>query len=624
MRCMRRALLWILAIACFVLVPTRADARPGRDRIVRLRAAIAEVLRREGVPGVGLALVDREGVIWAGGVGTADLEGVRPVGDDTLFRVASITKSFVALGVARLHEQGRLDLDAPVARLLPDVEMRNRWADQAPVTLAHLLEHTAGFDDMHLDEHWGEGGEQMSLADVLARNPRSRTSRWRPGTRFSYANPGYTVAAAAIERITGERYQDVLRREVFGPLGIEDAHLGVNDAIAGRLSDGHIAPDKTTLYTSIYHHPAGALITSPSELAKLVHHWLVRSDAVVGPEMLARIERSGTVPFDPRAIDYGLGNYGDVVHPSPCRGHDGGLPGYISTYRYCPDAGVGYVMLLNGTHSRRAYVEIRRLLFDALTEDQFFRPPPPRYPTDEELDRATGFYGFANPRHEIVGFIERLVTGFEIVREGDHLVMRPLVGDPVPLVPTADGGFRLPGESGTTIRFTQDRGGDDVLVVHWMYLERGSAWLARLELRAVRAAMQIMLTSALGLFLWLVLLLPARRYFPESIDPRDAILCAWPGLASLAFYGFIAIVQAVPIETLMTRNAVTMTLCALTIAFPFFTGIGMAASLRALDLRDLSARSIWPAAALLASSTCFGITIWLLLNGVIGLRTWSY
>jgi hypothetical protein len=74
----------------------------------------------------------------------------------------------------------------------------------------------------------------------------------------------------------------------------------------------------------------------------------------------------------------------------------------------------------------------------------------------------------------------------------------------------------------------------------------------------------------------------------------------------------------------MTRNAVTMTLCALTIAFPLFTGIGVAASLRALDLRDLSARSVWPAAALLASLTCFGMTIWLMVNGIIGLRTWSY
>ena len=623
MRCMRRALLWIVAIACIVLVPARADARPGRDRIVRLRAAIAEVLRREGVPGVGLALVDREGVIWAGGVGTADLEGVRPVGDDTLFRVASITKSFVALGVARLHERGRLDLDAPVTPLLPDVEMRNRWADEAPVTLAHLLEHTAGFDDMHLDEYWGEGGEQMSLRDVLARNPRSRASRWRPGTRFSYANPGYTVAAAAIERVTGERYQDVLRREVFAPLGIDDAHLGVTPAIAGRLSDGHIAPDEATHYTSIYHHPAGALITSPSELAKLVHHWLVRSDAVVGPEMLARIERSGTLPFDARAIDYGLGNYGDVMHPSPCRGHDGGLPGYISAYRYCPDAGVRYVMLLNGTHSLRAYVEIRRLLFEALTEGREFAPPPRRDPSPEELDRLTGFYAFVNPRHELVGFIERLVGGVNVVREDGQLFLRPLMGGRVPLVPTADGGFRFPGDHGTTIRFAEDREGDDTLVAGWMQFERGSLLLARAKLQAVQAALQIMQYTVVVFVLWVLLLL-ARPAIGRAVQAKEIALLSPPALASFAFFAFIVIVQSVPVETLMTRNGVTMTLCALTVAYAMFSGIGVATSLLALTREGSSQRKLVRVFAMLASSTCFAMTMWLLFNGVIGLRTWSY
>jgi CubicO group peptidase (beta-lactamase class C family) len=623
MRGMKRALWWMLAIACVVLLPARADARPGRDRVLRLRAAIAEVLRREGVPGVGLALVDRDGVIWAGGVGTADAEGVRPISDDTLFRVASITKSFVALAVARLHEQGRLRLDAPVAPMLPDVELPNRWADESPVTLAHLLEHTAGFDDMHLDEFWGDGAEQLPLTEVLGRNPRSRATRWRPGTRISYANPGYTVAAAAIERVTGERYQDVIRREVFGPLQITDARFGFAPEIADRLSDGHDAPGVKVPYTGIYHHPAGALITSPAELAKLVHQLLVRGDAVVGPEMLDRIERSATLPFPARAVDYGLGNYGDVLHPAPCRGHDGGLPGFTSTYRYCPDAGVGYVMLLNGTHSLRAYFEIRMLIFEALTEGREFSPPPRRTPSPEELDNLAGFYDFANPRHEIVGFIERLVGGVSIAHEDGHLVLRPLLGGSVPLVPTADGGFRLPHESGTSIRFAKDRDGDDTLLVHFLYFERGHAWLAHLKLRAVQAALQIMQYTVVIFALWLLLLL-ARPAIGRAVPPSEVALLAPPALASIAFFAFIIVVQSVPIDTLMTRNPTTMSVCALTIAFAMFSGVGVATSLAAIAREGLRSRGLVRAVAMLASSTCFAMTMWLLVHGIIGLRTWSY
>ncbi len=620
---MRRALLFIVAWACVLLLPARVDARPGRDRIVRLRAAVAEVLRREGVPGVGLALVDRSGVIWAGGVGTADLEGLRPVGDDTLFRVASITKSFVALGVARLHERGRLDLDAPVAPLLPDVELPNRWSQEAPVTLAHLLEHTAGFDDMHLDEFWGEGAEALPLHDVLARNPRSRATRWRPGTRFSYSNPGYTVAAAALERVTGERYQDFLHREVLAPLGIEDARFGFDPAIADRLSDGHDAPNHKTPYVGIYHHPAGALITSPAELAKLTHHLLVRSDAVVGPAMLDRIERSDTLPYAARDVDFGLGNYGDVLHPVKCRGHDGGVPGFTSAYRYCPDAGVGYVMLLNGSFSLRAYLEIRMLLFEALTEGMDLAPPARGSPTREELERVAGFYDFANPRHELAGFLERLLGGMNVVHEDGQLVLRPLMGGSIALVPTPDGGFRLPHEGGTSIRFDRDRDGDDVMLLHGGHFERGSLWLAHLKLRAVQTALRIMQYAVVAFVLWLILLL-AKPAIGRAVTRVEVGLLAPPALASLTLFAAVVLVQVVPLERFMTRTPESMGLCALTIAYAMFSGIGVATALAAIARGGETSRSLVRAFAMLASSTCFAMTMWLLVNGIIGLRTWSY
>lgn len=124
----------------------RTTAAPAT--IDELRAQIAAVLEREAVPGVGLALVDRRGVVWAGGVGLADRDGKTPVTADTQFRVGSITKSIVALGVARLAEQGRLDLDRPLAELMPEIDVTNAWAASSPISLAHALEHTAGFDDM--------------------------------------------------------------------------------------------------------------------------------------------------------------------------------------------------------------------------------------------------------------------------------------------------------------------------------------------------------------------------------------------------------------------------------------------------------------------------------------------
>src|SRR6185295_17396582 len=214
----------LLVVVCSTVAsaevpPSTAEAPP--RTIDELRAKISGILLREGVPGAGIALIDGDQILWAGGVGVADRATARPVTADTLFRVGSISKSFVALALVQLAEQGRIDLDAPVAALAPELAIRNRWAAVQPITVAHLLEHTAGFDDMHPNESRAPlAAEAMPLAAVLARNPASRVARWRPGSRFSYANPGYTVAAYLIEKITGRPYEQVLTRELLRPLGM--------------------------------------------------------------------------------------------------------------------------------------------------------------------------------------------------------------------------------------------------------------------------------------------------------------------------------------------------------------------------------------------------------------------
>src|SRR5439155_1648484 len=141
------------------------------------------VLAREGVPGVGIAIVDRDRAIWIGGVGVADLDTRRPVDGDTVFRAASITKSIVALGVMRLVEQGKLALDAPIDKLVPDAGITNRYT--TPVTLAQTLEHTAGLDDCRFNETFVDG--DITAEEALAINRRSRVVRWQPNSRMSYS-----------------------------------------------------------------------------------------------------------------------------------------------------------------------------------------------------------------------------------------------------------------------------------------------------------------------------------------------------------------------------------------------------------------------------------------------------
>lgn len=588
--------------------------------IEQLRSRIAAVLAREGVPGVGLALVDVDGVRWAGGVGLADVASQRPVEADTQFRVASITKSVVALGVMRLVEQRKLTLSQPLAELMPDVAVGNDWPD-SPITLAHALEHTAGFDDMRFNEYFGTDG--IRPRDALALNPRSREARWRPGSRMSYSNPGYTIAGHAIEVATGERYDQWLEREVLTPLGMPTARFQRTAEFGDRLATGYVDRERLANQWEIAHAPAGALLASPRELAGLVAFWLRRDgQSIVGPASLDRIERTGTLPFAPIDTNYGLGNYGDVLHRARGRGHDGGLPGFLSCYRYFPELGVGYVMLLNGTHSQRAYVEIRALLFAYLTRGKVLPEPPIGAPDREAIAAASGYYGFANPRGQLFGFAERATVGLSLRPDPHGIAGELLSGKKFTLVPTGDGGYRFPHESGTSVRVATDREGNRIVNAGWAYFEEGSYAWARGRFTALQAAFLLVHLAPLWALVW-ALRAGIGALRGRKLASGEAALHLLPALASLLFLALpLVLIHAHMRDALATANALSVGLCVATLAFAAASAAAMSETVRAWVAKALPwyARLI-PSAAAIA---CFGLTLWLLWHGIIGLRTWAY
>jgi CubicO group peptidase (beta-lactamase class C family) len=603
------------ALVSAAAVPIEPAVAP--ESIAQLREKIAAVLEREQVPGVGLALVDREGLIWAGGVGVADVDTQKPVTADTVFRVASITKSFVALGVMRLVEQGQLSLDEPLRERMPEIEMHNRWADTDPVTLAHALEHTAGFDDMGYCEYFGDEG--MAPREALAINPRSRVSRWRPGTRMSYSNPGYTIAGHAIELATGEPWDRYLEREVLRPLGMHTASFRRTPELVERLATGYDRFERPVVFESIAHAPAGSLLTSPRELAKLVHFWLRRGDApIVGAASLARIEQTQTLPYLGTDMNYGLGNYGDVWHPVRSRGHDGGIPGFLSAYRYFPELGVGYVMLLNGTHSVQAYLEIRALMFAYLTRGRELPAPPISPRDDEAIADAVGFYAFSSPRKQLFGFMERALLGVELRPSAQGIELELLAGGRIEMVPTGDGGFRHPREGGTSVRVARNAKGEQILLAGGGYHEAGSGAWARARLWALQGACVLMpLAVVWGLAWMLVAGIGRMRGRPPAPETRHLHLR--PAIAALSFMAIPMLLTMVFARGAYTdANAWSVALCGATLLFPACSAAALVGALRSRALGSFWVRAL-PSAGAVA---CFGMAVYLAVNGIVGLRIW--
>src|SRR5262245_36304580 len=168
-------------------------------------ATAKKVLDDTSVAGAGLALVRQAGVEWAGGVGYADRDAKTPVTPETHFRVGSISKSFVAMALVQLYEDGQIDLESTLEEVDHEISIDNPWKSTDPVKVIHVLQHTAGFDDMHFNDRYvPDGANEPTLAEALAANPGARRVRWRPGTRMAYSNVGYGVAGAVLEKVAGE------------------------------------------------------------------------------------------------------------------------------------------------------------------------------------------------------------------------------------------------------------------------------------------------------------------------------------------------------------------------------------------------------------------------------------
>lgn len=182
-------------------------------------------LEREGIAGAVVSVVSDGAVLTERGFGWADTgaSGNDPIPVDaqrTLFRIGSISKLVTATTVMQLVEDGRLDLDAPVQHYL---DFTLPVSFERPVTVRHLLTHTAGFEDKLTGVIGAPGAEPTTLYDAVSVDPPEQI--FAPGTTPAYSNYSNGLAAYLVQRITGEPYEDVVEREVFGPAGMANATL---------------------------------------------------------------------------------------------------------------------------------------------------------------------------------------------------------------------------------------------------------------------------------------------------------------------------------------------------------------------------------------------------------------
>jgi CubicO group peptidase (beta-lactamase class C family) len=603
------------------------DAVPTSSTLDEFRAAAARIVQETGVPGAGLALVRPDGVEWAGGVGVADRERGTPVTADTHFRAGSISKTFIAMALVQQYLDDKLDIDAPVADLAPGVAIDNRFGG-SPVTVLHLLQHTAGFDDMHFNEMYArDDAADLPLADVLARNPASRRVRWRPGTRMSYSNPGYGVAAYVLEQVTGRAYEDVIRERIFEPLGMRTSSFTLTGDDLPLLARGYDSPSGPSVpFTQIYLRPAGNLHTSARELGTFVQMLLnwgeAGEDLVIDPEYLSNMERPRSSLSARAGLIYGYGS--GIASRSlagfPVLGHGGGIDGFSSAYGYSAARDAGWVVLVNGTYAPSAVERLSELAVRYLKRE--VEPParPEHAASPDTLAGYAGYYHAEGSRNAVLGGLEWITGGSTLRPDGNALEVRPVFGGTTRLIPVSDTLFRRDQDVTPSRVFTTDEDGRTLLLGDGYYGVRTPRWRVEIVRGAVLLSLSVLATVPLAALVWLVgAWRPSARAGSGGGRQGRVLkvaLCLLP-LAVLACFG----IAMAPAREWGVMNTWTRLTYLGSCAVPLLSLISLALVATTWS-RGISRWFGLYTAAVTAAGLC--LSAYLAVWGLIGLRPWAY
>jgi CubicO group peptidase (beta-lactamase class C family) len=340
--------------------PAAARSAPAAAHDAGVAAVIAsyqdripDLMAQQDIPGLALAVVDGDHVVWQQGFGTTDGDGSSPVTVDTLFSAQSMSKTFTATGVMQAVQSGRLDLDVPITRYVPGFTVHSAFESDPEhrITLRMLLSHTAGFTH---EAPLGNNYEpEPGSFDAHVRTISDTWLRFPVGTGYAYSNQGIDLAGYVLEQVSERPFAAVMRASLLEPLSMEHstfARAKVHAAAARAV--GHtgepVRPRITIPMTA-----AGGLWTSAADLARFLEFQLgegtVHGHAVLDARLMAEM-RTVPAPYAGASAGYALGvarthwragKYLDLFT------HGGGGDGFLSDLWWLPQLQLGIAVLTN-------------------------------------------------------------------------------------------------------------------------------------------------------------------------------------------------------------------------------------------------------------------------------------
>lgn len=356
--------------------PTFTDA----DRLSRVKATLAVVDKlykdhaaKRNFPGLVYGVVLDGQLVYAGNTGYTDVAKKTAATPQSLFRIASMTKSLTAMAVLHLRDAGKLRLDDPAEQYIPELKSHRYLTADAPrITVRNLLTHSAGFPE---DNPWGDRQLADTDAELLALVKGNVTNSNPPGVAFEYSNLGFALLGRIITVVSGQPYQQYITETILKPLGMNNTVWEYTQVPADRLAHGYRYVtgqwQEEALLADGSWGAMGGLLTSIEDFSKYValhlSAWPPRNDADTAPVKRSSVREmqqpwmfsglypqaktaSGVICPTTTAYGYGLG-WSKNCQERVGVGHSGGLPGFGSQWRILPDYGIGVIACANLTYA---------------------------------------------------------------------------------------------------------------------------------------------------------------------------------------------------------------------------------------------------------------------------------
>ena len=589
-----------------------------------LRQQIEQILKDTHTPGISVAIVHKDGPEWVAGLGKADVASARDVTAGTLVRIGSTSKAFASLAILKLVREGKLSLDDPIHNLVPDVAFENPWESTDPVRVVNLLEHTTGWDDMHLREY-AKDAPGMDLRTALDYGRASRVSRWHPGTRMSYCNTGPAVAAYIVEKVSGQRFEDYVAHNLFLPIGMKTATYFEPPAQTG-ITLYHDDGKTPYRYWNIIYRPAGAINASANDMAAYVQFYLnrgmVNGVPIAAASDIDRMESPASTwaAKDGLKSGYGLSNYWNFQDGFVYHGHNGGVEGGLTEMGYMPEYGVGYFYSIN-TGNGDAFSRISKVIRNYVTAklQKPLVPAAAALPADA-ADYA-GWYEPNAPRQEVTRFLNRLLGLARVHFKDGKMTISGFFGAQT-FVPVSGRQFRYlpkdgpPEPAPTVLLLTPNNEGR--FIEAGSTLKRVPAWLAIAEIALMGFVVLSVASIVVYAPIWLI-----GGFFKRRRRPAERAMRLYPLVAVASLVGFVWIFMLCSGDFISRLGNLTSWSAALCLTTVAFAAASIMSAWSVATRRPQTVRGSVRWYSIVVSLALLVAAAYLAYWGIIGLRTWA-